>query len=495
MARATGKQPAAQRHSGTASQAPALVWFRDDLRLADQPALSAAAQSGRPLICLFLHDDGRSCGRALGGAQRWWLHHSLAALSASLEKIGGRLDIIEGAHEDLPGIATSLGVAEAFWTRRYNAQQIATDQRVKSALAAAGVGAHSFNGQLLREPWDVATKTGGPFRVFSPFWRASLALGSFAEPLPAPRKIHAADWPAAGPKRAALADLRLLPTRPDWAGGLRETWTPGEAGAQARLAAFLDGGLGRYAEERDRPDRPSTSMLSPHLRFGEISVRRVLHAARHLEARRPELARDVSKFASELGWREFAYHLIYHFPDFATRNFQPRFDAFPWAANEAHLEAWRRGRTGYPIVDAGMRELWRTGFMHNRVRMIVASFLVKHLLVDWRTGEDWFWDTLCDADVANNPAGWQWVAGSGADAAPYFRVFNPFLQGEKFDPEGAYVRAFVPELANVPANWAHRPWEAPKGVVPSAYPAPIVEHANARERALRAFSSISKAAE
>ena len=221
-------------------------------------------------------------------------------------------------------------------------------------------------------------------------------------------------------------------------------------------------------------------------------MRRVLHAARHLEARKPALAKPVSKFASELGWREFSYHLIYHFPDFATRNYQKRFDAFPWAANEAHVEAWRRGRTGYPIVDAGMRELWQTGFMHNRVRMIVASFLVKHLLVDWRTGEDWFWDTLCDADVANNPAGWQWVAGSGADAAPYFRVFNPFLQGEKFDPQGAYVRRYVPELANVPDAFVHRPWEAPRGVVPPAYPAPIVEHGNARERALRAFASLGE---
>ena len=418
------------------AHAPAIVWFRDDLRLADQPALAAAVNSGRPVICLFLHDDGRSCGRPPGGAQRWWLHHSLAQLAASLDKIGGRLDVVVGDHDELPAIAAKLGAAEVFWTRRYNAQQIATDQNVKSALGEAGIAAHSFNGQLLREPWELATKTGGPFRVFTPFWKASLAMGDFAAPLPAPRKIAAADWPRAAPKRAKLGDLGLLPTRPDWAGGLRAAWSPGEAGAQARLAAFLKGAVARYADERDRPDKPSTSMLSPHLRFGEISVRRVLHAARHLEAQRPELGKPVAKFAAELGWREFAYHLIFHFPDFATRNYQPRFDAFPWAKNEAHLEAWRRGRTGYPIVDAGMRELWRTGFMHNRVRMVVASFLVKHLLIDWRTGEDWFWDTLCDADVANNPAGWQWVAGSGADAAPYFRVFNPFLQGEKFDPEG-----------------------------------------------------------
>ncbi|MFN3890223.1 MAG: cryptochrome/photolyase family protein [Beijerinckiaceae bacterium] len=477
------------------TDAPALVWFRDDLRLSDQPALLAAARTRRPVVCLFLHDDGQSCGRALGGAQRWWLHHSLAALSASLDRIGGRLDLVIAAHDELPSIAHKLGAAEVFWTRRYDARQIAVDQRVKKALTEAGVRAESFNGQLLREPWELATKTGGPFRVFTPFWKASLALGDVAAPAAAPRKLAAADWPASAPKRVMLDDLRLLPRRPDWAGGLRATWTPGETGAEERLADFLGGGLAQYADERDRPDKSSTSMLSPHLRFGEISVRRVLHAARHLEAQNPEIAKNVAKFASELGWREFSYHLIYHFPDFATRNFQDRFDAFPWRSDAAHLDAWRRGRTGYPIVDAGMRELWQTGFMHNRVRMIVASFLVKHLLIDWRAGEDWFWDTLCDADVANNPAGWQWVAGSGADAAPYFRVFNPFLQGEKFDPRGVYVRRFVPELSDVPDAFVHRPWDAPKGMVPASYPAPIVEHGKARERALRAFQSLGAAAE
>ncbi|MDP2358843.1 MAG: deoxyribodipyrimidine photo-lyase [Beijerinckiaceae bacterium] len=476
------------------NHAPALVWFRDDLRLADQPALIAAVKSGRPVVCLFLHDDGRSCGRALGGAQRWWLHHSLAALSASLEKIGGRLDILTGDHDELPAMASKLGTAEVFWTRRYNASQIAIDQRVKSALTEAGITTASFNGQLLREPWEVSNKSGGPFRVFTPFWKANQAMGDFATPVAAPKKLSAANWPASAPNRTQLDDLKLLPTKPDWAGGLRETWTPGEKGAEARLAAFFEHGLAHYTEERDRPDKPSTSMLSPHLRFGEISVRRVLHAARHLEARDPKAGRHVAKFASELGWREFSYHLIFHFPEFGARNFQPRFDAFPWNSNEPHLDAWRRGRTGYPIVDAGMRELWQTGFIHNRVRMIVASFLVKHLLIDWRTGEDWFWDTLCDADVANNPAGWQWVAGSGADAAPYFRVFNPFLQGEKFDPRGEYVRRFVPELASVEDSFLHRPWEAPKGSIPAAYPAPIVEHANARERALRAFASIGSSA-
>lgn len=474
----------------TGNPAPVIVWFRDDLRLEDQPALKAAAQSGQPIICLFLHDKGRSCGRPLGGAQNWWLHHALAALGASLKKIGGRLDILTGDHDELPAIASSLGATQVFWTRRYTAAQIETDQRVKSALAAAGIATASFNGQLLREPWEVSNKSGGPFRVFTPFWKASQAMGSFAAPEAAPKKLTAADWPSSAPQRVRVEELGLLPTKPDWAGGLRATWTPGEKGAEARLVAFFNQGLHHYSEERDRPDKDSTSMLSPHLRFGEISVRRILQAAQHLEAQNPKLGRNVAKFASELGWREFSYHLTFHFPEFGKRNFQARFDAFPWSANPKYLEAWQRGRTGYPIVDAGMRQLWQTGFLHNRVRMIVASFLVKHLLIDWRTGEDWFWDTLCDADAANNAAGWQWVAGSGADAAPYFRVFNPFLQGEKFDPLGDYVRRYVPELASVDDKFLHRPWEAPKGSVPSAYPAPIVEHANAREQALRAFASL-----
>lgn len=473
--------------------APAIVWFRDDLRLSDQPALLAAVKTKRPLICLFVHDEGRSCGRALGGAQRWWLHNSLAALSDSLRSAGGRLDILTAGHDELPAIAAKLDAAEVFWTRRYNANQIAVDRRVKAGLARAGIRTESFNGQLLREPWELATKAGGPFRVYTPFWKASLAKGGFAEPAPAPKRLAAADWPSPAPERARLEDLKLLPGKPDWTGGLRAAWTPGEKGAEERLTAFLASAVAQYADERDRPDKSATSMLSPHLRFGEISVRRVLFAARHREARNPAISRSVAKFLSELGWREFCHHLAFHFPDLATRNFQPRFDAFPWLSNKAHFESWRRGRTGYPIVDAGMRELWRTGFMHNRVRMIVASFLVKHLLIDWRAGEEWFWDTLCDADLANNAAGWQWVAGSGADAAPYFRVFNPVLQGEKFDPQGAYVRRFVPELEALPDVYVHRPWAAPAGLAPSGYPAPTVDHKFARERALRAFSSTAAA--
>lgn len=479
----------------------AIVWFRDDLRLSDQPAFDAAARSGARVIALYVFDDGVSSGRRLGGASRWWLHHSLTALSKSLERLGGRLDILRASHADLPEIARALNATSVFWTRRYGRDEMACDAQVKSRLQDAGVAAHSFNGHLLREPWDVASKSGGPMKVFTPFWRAHQALGPIGQPLPAPAALRSADWPEAAPPRAALHELGLLPTKPDWAGGLRAEWRPGEAGARERLERFLDESLGHYADERDRPDKSSTSRLSPHLRFGEISPRVVLHAALHAEAQQPVLSRHVSKFLAEIGWREFSYHLLYANGDLATRNLQSRFDAFPWRdADETLLHAWRFGRTGYPIVDAGMRELWSTGYMHNRVRMIVASFLIKHLLIDWRIGEEWFWDTLCDADPAANSASWQWVAGSGADAAPFFRIFNPILQGEKFDAKGDYVRRFVPELADVPAAFIHKPWTAPSSVldragvrIPQDYPAPIVDHAAARARALKAFAALGDA--
>ncbi|MDB5641396.1 MAG: phrA [Hyphomicrobiales bacterium] len=477
---------------------PAIVWFRDDLRLSDQPALRAAIESGAPVLCLFIFDEESADIRPLGGASRWWLHHSLAALSKSLTKIGGRLDILRGAATPLvTQLASSARAASVSWTRRYGAAEIAVDRQAKADLSDAGCAVRSFNGQLLHEPWDVQTKAGDFFKVYSPFWRAASARPAPADPLPAPSKLKAADWPADAPARVSLDDLALLPTHPDWAGGLRETWRPGEAGAQERLADFLDTRAHRYAASRDRPDQPGTSALSPHLRFGEVSPRQVYHAARHAEAAGTVPGRDAEKFIAELGWREFAYHLLFHAPDLRRQNFSRKFDGFPWREPTPHeLDAWRHGRTGYPIVDAGMRELWTTGVMHNRVRMITASFLVKDLLADWRLGEEWFWDTLCDADPANNPASWQWVAGSGADAAPYFRVFNPVLQGKKFDPTGAYVRKFLPELERLPDTWIHEPWTAPEDALRSAgvslgksYPAPILDHARARDRALAALAT------
>jgi deoxyribodipyrimidine photo-lyase len=340
-------------------------------------------------------------------------------------------------------------------------------------------------------------------RVFTPFWRAARARGAPPPPLPAPAAITAAPWPDSAPVRTTIPALGLLPTAPDWSAGLAEAWTPGEAGAAARLGRFLAAEWSGYAEQRNRPDLPSTSRLSPHLRFGEISARQVWHAATtaHHAGAGGASETDLDIFLTEIGWREFSYHLLYHNPALATRNFQARFDDLPWRTSAGDLRAWQKGRTGFPIVDAGMRQLWQTGWMHNRVRMIVASVLAKHLLIDWREGEAWFWDTLVDADAANNAASWQWVAGSGADAAPYFRVFNPVLQGQKFDPEGAYVRRYVPELAGLPAKFIHAPFEAPHPVLARAgialgrdYPHPIVGLSEGRDRALAAFATMNAAA-
>ncbi len=481
---------------------PAIVWFRDDLRVSDQPALKAAAESGLPLLCIYILDETSAGIRPLGGASRWWLHHSLARLGESLARMGGRLDILRGSALDVvPALAKASGAKAIFWTRRYGAAETAVDTALKSRLRSEGLKAASSNGQLLVEPWTVKTKTGGPYRVFTPFWRAVLAGSRPEAPTPAPKRLHAADWPKAV-ERLSVDQIGLLPSAPDWAGGLRSAWTPGEAGAQGRLADLLAAGLARYADDRDRPDIDATSRLSPHLRFGEISPRQIFAAVRHAQDSGEANPRGADKFLAELGWREFSYHLLHQQPDLATRNFQQRFDAFPWGEPDPdHLRRWRRGLTGYPVVDAGMRELWQTGTMHNRVRMITASFLIKHLMIDWRIGEQWFWDTLCDADPASNPASWQWVAGSGADAAPYFRIFNPILQGEKFDPEGAYVRKYIPELQEMPDKWIHKPWTAPPDVLKSArvklgdtYPAPAVDHDLARRRALAAFEAISTAA-
>jgi deoxyribodipyrimidine photo-lyase len=476
----------------------AIVWFRDDLRVGDNPALTAAAATGAPVIACHVLDTGQQI-RPKGGASRWWLHHSLAALARSLEARGVTLLLFAGdARAIIPALAARTGATAVHWNRRYGAAEIAVDAEVKSALKTAGVTAESYNSSLLYEPWEVRSKAGEPLRVFSPFWRAALATGEPPRPLPPPPRLAGTPVPDASAFGAVTLDeLGLLPTSPDWAGGLRESWSPGEAGALARLEEFLESAVRGYGDGRNRPDRPSTSRLSPHLRFGEIGPRQVWHAAEQARLAGDAPAGDIAKFQAELGWREFSYHLLFHNPELPTRNFQPRFDAFPWDGNQAALRAWQRGRTGYPLVDAGMRELWTTGWMHNRVRMIVASFLVKHLLIDWRVGEEWFWDTLCDADAASNAASWQWVAGSGADAAPYFRVFNPVLQGEKFDPDGSYVRTYVPELAKLPAKFIHRPWTAPEADLSRAgvtlgttYPRPIVDHDRARARALEAFAQL-----
>ena len=474
------------------SHRPIIVWYRDDLRLSDHPALHAAAKAGGPVACLYVLDE-ESEVRPLGGAARWWLAQSLRALHASLQSAGAQLVLRRGeAAKAITAVAREADAGAVFWNDIAQAPHRAAADRLSTALAKIGVAAQSFAGDLLVPPENIRNKEKRGLRVFTPFWRRVQSLGDPPPPLPPPKKLAAASKLASD----ALESWQLEPTRPDWAGGLRENWTPGEAAARKRLKAFLENVAG-YASERDRPDRDGTSRLSPHLRFGEISPRQVWHAARFAAAEQPRLGSDIGKFLSELGWREFCRHLLYDAPDLAERNLQSSFGSFPWKRDAKALRAWQRGRTGYPIVDAGMRELWHSGVMHNRVRMVVASFLVKHLLIDWREGEKWFWDTLVDADAGSNPANWQWVAGSGADAAPYFRVFNPILQGEKFDPDGDYVRRWVPELARLPNKLIHQPWEATPLELASAgielgktYPPPIIDHKAGRERALKAYASI-----
>ncbi|MCM0019577.1 MAG: DNA photolyase family protein [Tagaea sp.] len=466
---------------------PLLVWFRQDLRLADNPALREAIAAGAPVIPVYVLDDATPGAWAPGGASRWWLHRSLDALVRGLEKLGLRLILRRGAAQAcLAKLIAETGAAGVYWNRCYEPFAVARDKAIKAELEARGLAAKSHNAGLLFEPWTVKSKTGTPFRVFTPFWKACLAGEAPPVPVPAPaRATPPATWPASD----ALDDWALRPTKPDWAGGF-SVWTPGEAGAQARLAGFVERALDGYAGARDRPDIEATSRLSAHLHFGEISPRQCFHAGRRSE-----------KFLAELGWREFAHHLLFHIPDLPETALRAEFRGFPWRDDDAKLRAWQRGRTGYPIVDAGMRELWQTGWMHNRVRMIAASFLVKHLLLPWPAGQAWFWDTLVDADLASNSASWQWVAGCGADAAPYFRIFNPMLQGAKFDPGGVYVRRFVPELAGLPDRYLHAPWEAPADALRAAgvelgvdYPHPIVDHGEARARALAAFQSLKEAA-
>ncbi len=478
---------------------PSLVWFRLDLRLSDNPALRAAIRRGGPVIPVFIWAPAEEGDWPPGAASRWWLHQSLGALQAELERRGTRLVIRQGdSLNTLRALARATGAGAVFWNRRYEPALIARDRQVKEALRADGLEVESFNSALLFEPWTVANRAGRPFQVFTPFWRHCLAQAEPAEPLPPPESCPA---PARWPKSEPLGALELEP-RIDWAAGLRAAWQPGEAGAAANLRDFLERAFAGYATLRDRPDQPGTSRLSPHLHFGEIGPRQVWHAVKALAARRglpPATWRD-GRFLAELGWREFAHHLLFHFPHTPSAPLREEFSRFAWRRNPAGLQAWQRGRTGYPIVDAGMRELWTTGWMHNRVRMIAASFLVKDLLVDWREGARWFWDTLVDADLAANTLGWQWAAGCGADAAPFFRIFNPVSQGRKFDPHGDYVRRWVPELARLPAEWIHQPWAAPPAVLTRAgvvlgkhYPEPVVSHAIAREVALEALAKIRAA--
>ncbi|SON55104.1 Deoxyribodipyrimidine photo-lyase [Hartmannibacter diazotrophicus] len=470
---------------------PALVWFRNDLRVHDNPALHAACETGRPVVALYILDEESKGPRAPGSASLWWLHGSLKTLQANLEGLNIPLVLRRGPSQRIVAeVAGEIDAAEIHWNRRYDGGGIELDKALRSALKDDGRTVTSWNGNLLVEPFEVKTGSDGWYKVFTPFWKAAReTIGTPRQPYPKPKATSGFKNPL---ESENLDGWGLLPTKPDWAGGMRETWTPGENGARQRLQTFVDEALTRYRDHRDEPGEEVTSRLSPHLAFGEISPVTIWHVASSSD--NPASDSSVQKFLSEVGWREFSYNLLFHFPDLGRRNFQEKFDAFPWVSDDAALTAWKKGQTGYPIVDAGMRQLWQTGWMHNRVRMVVASFLVKHLLIDWREGEAWFWDTLVDADPANNTASWQWVAGSGADAAPYFRIFNPILQGEKFDGDGHYVRRYVPEIAGLPDKYLHKPWTAPTSVLKDAcitlgkdYPKPIVDHDKARKRALAAL--------
>lgn len=474
-------------------KAVSLVWFRLDLRLADNPALSAAIQRGA-VIPVFVHAPDEESPWSPGGASLWWLHQSLAAHDAALREIGSRLIIRRGPSlETLQLLVKEAGATAVFWNRRYEPAGTARDTQIKTTLRNEGLVVESFNGALLHEPWTIQNQSKKPFQVFTPFWKNCLTKPDPVAPLPAPKSWLA---PERWPKSLALAELQLEP-RIKWAEGMRAAWQPGEAGAAQVLKAFLASAFVDYTDKRNRPDLRGTSRLSPYLHFGEISPRQIWQAVRQYAEKNGIATWRTSQFLAEVGWREFAHHLLHHFPHTPAEPLREDFKRFPWRKDAAFLKAWQRGQTGYPIVDAGMRELWTTGWMHNRVRMIVASFLVKDLLLSWREGAAWFWDTLVDADLAQNTLGWQWTAGCGADAAPYFRVFNPVSQGEKFDPKGDYVRKWCPELARVPDEWLHQPDKAPSQVLTRAgvelgrnYPAPMVSHAIAREVALEAFAKL-----
>lgn len=469
---------------------PVILWFRKDLRLDDNAALLAAVGTGRPVICVYIREPEQPDIGPLGAAQAWWLHHSLEALQDALKARNNALCLRTGLAADvLQDISQKSGANIVFVNRAH--ERTPVDRDIAFDLKAAGIAIRAFHGQLLHEAKTLRTGAGNAFKVYTPFWNAMQKAGEPAEPVDACDRIPSPDT---HPRSEALGGWDLLPIKPNWAAGFSDYWTPGEAGARKRLQDLIDADLHDYKQGRDFPGTDSTSRLSPHLALGEISPARIWHATKGLAHQHKD---DLVHFRKELAWRDFCYNLLIEFPDLRTRNWDDSFDAFEWQYDAEAFHAWSKGMTGYPIVDAGMRELWQTGYMHNRVRMITASFLIKDLLIDWRRGEEWFRDTLLDADPASNTANWQWVAGSGADASPFFRIFNPILQGEKFDADGDYVRRYVPELEKLPKKYIHKPFEAPEHVLSDAgvelgktYPRPIVNHAMARDRALAALKAL-----
>jgi len=466
-----------------------IMWFRQDLRVNDNPALNAACDMGK-ILPIYIYDDTTPDGRAPGSASQWWLHHSLTSLN---DRLNGHLKIFKGDPKVLISkIMESIKAKAIFWNRCYEPWQINRDKEIKKQLIDSEFEAYSSNGSLLWEPMKVLKKDGTPYKVYTPYYRNGCL------------KIEEPRYPKAPPARITYADdeykddgldaLNLLPEI-KWDSTISKMWKPGEEGAADNLSEFIQHAARQYKDGRDIPSMKGTSRLSPHLHFGEVSPNQVWYAIKDKFGATED--KSIDTYLSELGWREFSYYLLFHFPTLPNKNFNDKFDKFPWRKDAKALKAWQTGNTGIPIVDAGMRELWQTGYMHNRVRMIVGSFLVKNLLLSWHEGERWFWDTLLDADLASNSAGWQWVAGSGADASPYFRIFNPILQGEKFDKKGKYVRKYCPELKDLPDKYIHKPWETPGVIAKDAklelgksYPEPIVDLKASRQRALDAFQEI-----
>ncbi len=474
---------------------PIILLFRQDLRLQDHVALCAAVRARQPVVPCYILDDVTAGQWITGGASRWWLHHSLDALSESIQKRGGNLILRQGETvNEITRLANEVGASAVFWSRGYEPFQVLLEKRLHDTLSTNGVEAKRFGGTLLFEPDEIRNQSGEPFKVFTPFWKTCLR---HTQPRPVKDTPQEISFYTKEITSDNLVDWNLLPTKPNWAKQFSDYWTPGEHGARQQLNQFLDDCVNDYKNQRDFPDRWGTSRLSPHLHFGELSPHQIWHAGQRLSVQEPRLSAGIEAYLRQIVWREFSSHLLFHWPAFPEQPFREQFKNFHWHDDETALRAWRKGMTGYPIVDAGMRELWQTGWMHNRVRMIAASFLVKHLLIPWQQGEAWFWDTLVDADLANNSAGWQWVAGCGADAAPYFRIFNPTLQGTKFDASGNYVRRWVPELTRLPDKFIHEPWKAPESILHDAkisigetYPKPIVDHQYARQRALDAFQQL-----
>ena len=467
----------------------ALVWLRRDLRLADHPAFAAACAAHERVFPVYIHAPPEEGDWAPGAASRWWLHQTLRALDRALAERGGRLHLAAGdSRETLERLIAQSGASAVYWTRCYEPALIERDSLIKGELRRRGITVESQPGNLLAEPWAVSGSHQRPYRVFTPFWHRLESQLSPVPPLPEPRPRHWVKLAGSLP----LAALELEP-RIAWAAGLARSWRPGEAGARESLRRFCERALAGYAECRDRPAQAGTSRLSAHLHFGEITPRQIQHSLRRRAARAGAAGVGIGAYLRQLGWREFAYHMLYHYPGTCERNFNRRFDAFRWAEADAPLlERWQRGRTGVPLVDAGMRELWSTGWMHNRVRMIAASFLTKNLRVHWLHGARWFWDTLVDADLANNTLGWQWVAGSGADAAPYFRVFNPLTQAARFDPDAVYLKRWLPELAGLPPRLLHEPWRDPAALNGCGYPEPMVDLKASRGLALETYKALPR---